>query len=217
MGRFFLEKLAPYLLAPIYWLLACTWRIKERGPKEVLKTYVQSAVSQPCVFAHWHGDELALIGYYANRKLAVLSSLSKDGTIMATTLELLGYQVFRGSSSRGGARGLIGLIRAVQGGSQAALAVDGPKGPIYEVKPGIVELAHRTERPIIPVRTRCNRAWFFPRAWNKSYLPKPFARVVVEYGEPLMQNEAIQELETEKACAIIKEQLDSMRGQYSKP
>jgi len=217
LGRFLLEKFAPYLLAPIYWMLACTWRIRERGPKDVLATYVQSSVCKPCVFAHWHGDELVLIGYYANRHLAVLSSLSKDGTIMAKTLELLGYRVFRGSSSKGGARGLIGLIRAVQSGSQAALAVDGPKGPIYEVKPGIVELAHRTERPIIPVRTRCNRAWFFTRAWNKSYLPKPFARVVVEYGEPLVQNEAIKELDVPKACATIKERLDSIRGQYNSP
>ena len=92
MGRFLLENLVPYFLAPIYWLLACTWRIRERGPKEVLNTYVQSAICKPCVFAHWHGDELALIGYYANRRLAVLSSLSKDGTIMAKTLELLGYR-----------------------------------------------------------------------------------------------------------------------------
>ncbi len=214
MGRFFLENFAPFLLAPIYWLLACTWRIKERGPKHVLQAYVVSSVPKPCVFAHWHGDELVLIGYYANRNLAVLSSLSKDGTIMATTLELLGYQVFRGSSSKGGARGLIGLIRAVQSGSQAALAVDGPKGPIYEVKPGIVELAHRTERPIIPVRTRCDRAWFIPRAWNKSYLPKPFARIVVEYGEPLAQNEHVKKLDTANACAAIKESLDSIRGQY---
>lgn len=213
MGRFLLENLVPYLLAPIYWLLSCTWRIRELGPEAVLHTYVQSATPAPCVFAHWHGDELVLIGYYANRRLAVLSSLSKDGTLMAKTLTLLGYQVFRGSSSKGGARGLIGLIRAVQAGSQAALAVDGPKGPIYEVKPGVVGLAQKTERAIVPVRTRCDRAWHFPRAWNKTYLPKPFARVEVEYGEAVLAAELGTDADTGTACAKIKIRLDSMAAQ----
>src|SRR5688572_18834056 len=108
MLRFLLVTFAPFFLSPLYWLLASTWRIKEKGPANVLATYVRTNCRAPCVFAHWHGDELVLIGYYANRRLAVLSSLSKDGTIMAKTLELLGYQVFRGSSSKGGVRGLIG-------------------------------------------------------------------------------------------------------------
>jgi lysophospholipid acyltransferase (LPLAT)-like uncharacterized protein len=205
-----LAKLAPYLIAPIYWLLTKTWRIREHGPAPVLAKYVQTKNRSPCLYAHWHGDELVLVGYYSFRRLAVLSSLSKDGTIMARTLQLLGYQVFRGSSSKGGARGLIGLIKAVKDGSQAALAVDGPKGPIYEVKPGIVELAARTSQPVIPVRTRCDRAWYIPRAWNRSYLPKPFARVDVEYGEPIAQLES-----TAAACSAVKKSLDTIPGQYS--
>jgi lysophospholipid acyltransferase (LPLAT)-like uncharacterized protein len=208
-----LTKLAPYLIAPIYWLLSRTWRIREMGPPAVLARYVQTVSPAPCVYAHWHGDELVLVGYYSFRRLAVLSSLSKDGTLMARTLELLGYRVFRGSSSKGGARGLIGLIRAVQEGAQSALAVDGPKGPIYEVKPGVVELAQRTERAVVPVRTRCDRAWFIPRAWNRSYLPKPFARVEVEYGEPVS---LAPDSTAEAACLLIKNSLDSIRGQTSR-
>ena len=204
-------RILPYLIAPLYWLLSKTWRIQELGPENVLRHYVQTNARAPCVYAHWHGDELVLVAYYSFRRLAVLSSLSKDGTIMARTLELLGYQVFRGSSSRGGARGLIGLIRAVKDGSQSALAVDGPKGPIYEVKPGVIELAHRTGRPIIPVRTRCDRAWFIPRAWNHSYVPKFFARVTVEYGEPILLPPHLEDAEV--GCALVKRALDAITGQ----
>lgn len=199
-----LRAIAPFLLAPIYFLLRCTWRVREYGPPEIMHKFVNR--SEACVFAHWHGDELLLVGYYSYRKLAVLSSLSKDGTLMARTLTLLGYKVFRGSSSRGGARGLIGLIRAVKDGYQAALAVDGPKGPIYEVKPGIVELARKTGMPIIPVRARADRAWFIPRAWNKSYLPKPFARIEVEYGRPI----ALGERTNEEVAAEVKRELDHL-------
>jgi lysophospholipid acyltransferase (LPLAT)-like uncharacterized protein len=205
-----LARLAPYLIAPLYWALSKTWRLREHGPAEVLARYVQTRNRAPCIYAHWHGDELVLVAYYSYRRLAVLSSLSKDGSLMARTLELLGYQVFRGSSSRGGARGLIGLIRAVKEGSQAALAVDGPKGPIYEVKPGVVDLAQRTGQPVIPVRTRCDRAWNFPRAWNKCYLPKPFAVVDVEYSAavPLAS-------EADESCARIKSALDALPSRSS--
>lgn len=213
MGRFLAETLIPLLVAPIYFLVSLTWSTRELGPPAVLEKHVNRRGTQsPCLYAHWHGDELLLVGYYAYRRLAVLASLSKDGTIMARTLRLLGYQVFRGSSSRGGARGLIGLIRAVKSGSQAALAVDGPKGPIYEVKPGIVELAKKTGLPIIPVRTRCNRAWYIPRAWNKSYLPKPFARIEVEYGSPL---EIPAHESPEQLALALKTRLDKIPGQHN--
>jgi hypothetical protein len=178
----------------------------------VLERYVQSSARVPCIYAHWHGDELVLVGYYSFRRLAVLSSLSKDGALMAKTLQLLGYQVFRGSSSRGGARGLLGLIKAVKEGSQGALAVDGPKGPIYEVKPGVVKLAQRTGQPIVPVRTRCDRAWHIPRAWNKSYLPKPFARVEVEYGTPILIDKE-DDASLQLACENVKKALSSISGQ----
>ncbi len=205
MSRWLLENLAPFLIAPIYWFYSRLWSETVVGDAEVLRRFYHDR--EPCVYAHWHGDELVLIGHYSFRKLAVLSSLSKDGTIMARTLSLLGYRVFRGSSSRGGARGLLNLIRAVQDGAQSALAVDGPKGPIYEVKPGIVELAKRTGHEIVPVRVSCNRAWFIPRAWNKSYLPKPFAKVVVAYGKPISSAG-----ETEIVCSQVKAALDSLQG-----
>lgn len=205
-----LAKFAPYLIAPIYWALSLTWRIRESGPPEALEKFVnRQGPSESCLYAHWHGDELVLIGYYRFRKLVVLSSLSKDGTIMAKTLSLLGYQVYRGSSSRGGAKGLIGMIKAVKQGSQAALAVDGPKGPLHQVKPGIVELALRTGKPILPVRCRAEKAWYVPRAWNHSYLPKPFSRVEVEYGNPLFTPGD----DVEKTCALLTASLQQIPGQ----
>jgi len=207
MARFLIEKILPFVIAPLIWLYSRTWRIEERGPPDVLENFV-SKKRHSCLYAHWHGDELVLIPYYSYKNLAVLSSLSKDGSLMARCLELLGYQVFRGSSSRGGARGLIGLIRAVRNsGSQAALAVDGPKGPIYEVKPGIVELAIKTGSPIVPLRTFANSAWFIPRAWNKCYVPKPFAKVIVQYASPIIAKESDDLV---SVCSAVKKSLDSL-------
>ncbi len=220
--RFFLVYVLPFLIAPLYWLYARTWRFREHGPAEVIEKFVRGGA--PCVLAHWHGDELALIGYYTHHKLsafshlsmdgaamantrrriAVLSSLSKDGAIMANTLRLLGFCVFRGSSSRGGARGLIGLIRAGKSGMQTTLAVDGPQGPIYEVKPGIVALARKTGNPIIPLYALSDRSWYIPRAWNKSYLPKFFALIDIHYGSAIY----VQPTDSlEAICKLVKDGL----------
>ncbi len=177
------------------------------GDQEVLRRFaLRSGDSESCLYAFWHGDELVLLSHYSFRGLVVLSSLSKDGTIMARVLNLLGYRVFRGSSSKGGARGLLNMIRAVKAGAQSAIAVDGPKGPLHVCKPGIVELALRTSRPVIPVRAFADRAWFIPRAWNQSYVPKPLARVRVVYGPPVTVSDDFS-----ASCRAIEMALKAIR------
>lgn len=183
VGRWLLEHTVPHLAAGFYYLYSRTWRLEVAGAPATLERFVRGG--EPVVFAHWHGDELVLVPFYAFKRLAVLASLSADGDLMARTLLRLGYQVFRGSSHRGGARGLLALIACARDGSQAALAVDGPKGPLHQVKPGIVELAYRTGLPIVVCRVRAQNVWFIPRAWNRSYVPKPFSRVRVWFSAPV--------------------------------
>lgn len=184
LKQFLLAYVAPIVLVPILYLYTRTWRFRLQGSEESIRRFVRG--HEAVVFAHWHGDELALAPYYVFRRLAVLTSLSTDGTIMSSVLRLLGYRVFRGSSSRGGARGLLALIRCVSEGGQAALAVDGPRGPLHEVKAGIVELCVRTGRPVVAARTRARHAWYIRNAWNRSYIPKPFAIVEVHVSDPLL-------------------------------
>lgn len=138
------------------------------------------------VFAHWHGDELLLIGAYIRKRMAIMASRSRDGEIMTRMMTWLGFRVVRGSSTRGGAGGLKGLIDVVQKeGYRASLAVDGPRGPIYEVKPGILKLAQQTGVPLIPGAASCSRRFVFEKAWNRCYLPLPFSKCIVVYGEPM--------------------------------
>jgi lysophospholipid acyltransferase (LPLAT)-like uncharacterized protein len=92
----------------------------------------------------------------AKRKATIMSSLSRDGELQAHILAGFGYRIVRGSASRGGARGLIGMKRGMRDGYHAGLAVDGPKGPIHEVKPGVIYLAKKTGAPVIPVLTSAN-------------------------------------------------------------
>jgi hypothetical protein len=214
MGRGILERTVPYVVAVLYLLYSRTWRLEVTGAAQSIARFI--AEREPVVFAHWHGDELVLMPFYAFKKLAVLTSLSSDGELMTRALRCLGYRVFRGSSSRGGARGLLALIHDVGNGSQASLAVDGPRGPIHEVKPGIAALAFRTGVPVVAARVWAERAWFVPRAWNRTFVPQPFSRVRVSfsppiaYEQPQCRDPERHAAAVEGLCRSIKEQLDDL-------
>jgi lysophospholipid acyltransferase (LPLAT)-like uncharacterized protein len=179
-----LQVIAPWIAAPLLFLLSRTWRVRVIGdPKGC--AYVHTRGRPPCTFALWHSDDLTLGSLYAYSRLGIIISRSSDGELIARTLRLLGFSVFRGSSSRGGAEGLLGVIRHVREGHPACLTVDGPRGPLHKVKPGIVEIARKTGEPVVPISAFASRAWRFHKSWNKTFLPKPFATVTVVCSAPL--------------------------------
>jgi len=157
--------------------------------------------------AHWHGDELALTPRFGHLGLTILVSHSKDGDSMTRAAQLLGYQVKRGSSSRGGAAGLIALIKAVREGRSVVLAVDGPRGPRGVCKPGIIRLAEKTGVPLFPVGVAVSRKWAFEKSWNKAYIPLPFSRQVVLVGKPLGIAPSSSEEELERNCRAVEKAL----------
>jgi lysophospholipid acyltransferase (LPLAT)-like uncharacterized protein len=113
-------------------------------------------------------------------------SHSADGAIQARALGLLGFRVVRGSSSRGGARGLAAIVRGLRrGDADAAFAVDGPRGPYGDVKPGAALAAQRSGGVLVPMGSAVAHGKTFARAWDRFALAWPFARVVVVLGAPI--------------------------------
>ena len=113
-----------------------------------------------------------------------MTSTSKDGQLMDFVIHRLGGATSRGSSTRGAVGALKGLIRLVREGYRASLAVDGPKGPLHQVKPGVFELSRLADAKLVATGTACSRALVFEKSWNKARLPMPFAKVVVTFSEP---------------------------------
>jgi lysophospholipid acyltransferase (LPLAT)-like uncharacterized protein len=171
--RPFVSLLASLLIR----LLRATWRVSLSGPCP--------AGGAPLVFCFWHGRQAGLFAHPRRGPVAVLSSLSRDGDLQARILARLGFTVLRGSSSRGGAAGLKGLVASLRGGADAAFAVDGPRGPVHLAKKGALVAARLTGATIVPITTRASRAWVFESAWDSYLLPKPFARVEIVRGEPI--------------------------------
>ena len=161
------------------------------------------------LFAFWHGRQLLLLHAHRNAGYVVPSSESRDGEIQARILRRFGFDVVRGSSKRKGARALLGLVDALRNGKCVALAVDGPRGPIYEVKQGITYLAGKLEKPIVPVTMSSNRYWILDKIWDKYMLPKPFSRCIVMYGEPLYVR-GLSEEELENKRKALAESLNAL-------
>lgn len=165
----------------IYRLISWSWRVELHEP-ESLKQSLRDR--KAFILAHFHGDEIAMLFLVRRYRLSTMISKSKDGEMMNTIYKLFGGKTSRGSSSRGGVSALKGLIALTKDGSSCSVAVDGPKGPIYEVKPGVFEMSRLMKAPIYAGGAHCESAWRFPRSWNKTYLPKPFARVVIVWTGP---------------------------------
>jgi len=159
-------------------LLAMTWRMRAENDAPVRTA---RDAGQRVIFMLWHGELLPLLWYHRNQGIAVVISEHRDGEIIAQIAERLGYATVRGSSSRGGSRALIGLMRAVESGLDGAVTPDGPRGPAHVFAPGAAIASQRTGVPLLPVRASAVRAWRL-KSWDRFLVPKPFATVRVTYG-----------------------------------
>lgn len=135
------------------------------------------------IYACFHQDDLTCLPYFGGQNITILISQSKDGQILASASEHMGYLTVRGSSHRGGVAGLLAGMRKVQEGYSMTIAVDGPKGPIYKVKDGITAVSEKSKRPIVPVRGYPEKKFIFQKSWNKATLPLPFTKIRLRIGK----------------------------------
>ena len=160
--------------------LASTWRIRvlHREPVDALR-----AARAPLVFAFWHGQMLPLLFQHRDEGVAILISSHRDGELIARTAQRFHFRTVRGSTSRGGGRALLGLVRELERGGEVAVTPDGPRGPAERFAPGALVAAQRANAHIVPVAAVADRAWRL-KSWDRFLVPKPFARVTVAYGPP---------------------------------
>jgi lysophospholipid acyltransferase (LPLAT)-like uncharacterized protein len=194
----------PWIVWVLYRLWTWTWRIHCEEP---LTLQEARARGEPLVFAHWHGGELCIVPLVTEYKIATMTSTSKDGQLIDFTIRRLGGATSRGSSTRGGIGALKGLVRLLSQGYNASMAVDGPKGPLHKVKPGVFELSRLGNAKIVPVGTACSSPITFQKSWNKAQLPKPFSKVVVYFAEPWPALQKSDDIKSELLPQRLAEQI----------
>lgn len=206
------SKFFAWIVWAFYRLWISTWRISIVESDSLKK---QKTTNKPWVIAHWHGDELALICFCRFYKVATITSTSKDGELMNNVLNLLGVKTSRGSSTRGGVGALKGIIRIARTGYCPVVAVDGPKGPFHKAKPGVFEISRMLDLPIISVGVSCSRKYTFEKSWNKTYLPLPFSKLVLVWGEALYLNKE-EDPRSPKLAEKLENELDALGRKAAK-
>ena len=161
------------------------------------------------IFAIWHDRIFASTYFMRDDGIVVLTSKSFDGEYIARFLTNFGFGTIRGSSSRGGVRGLVEMIRYLKAGLPMAFTVDGPRGPRYEAKSGPILLAKKTGNPILPFVIECERFWQV-KSWDRLQIPKPFSRARVFFAEPMTVDPDTDDDGIEVKRSELQSKLDEM-------
>jgi lysophospholipid acyltransferase (LPLAT)-like uncharacterized protein len=164
---------------PLLAALGSTYRFTVDGLEHL---HVAERLGRP-IHAFWHGRILPGTIYFKRRGIVVITSENFDGEWIARIITKFGYGTARGSSSRGARKALLQMLRDIKD-KPVAFTLDGPRGPARVAQPGAVWLAKVTGNPIIPFHLESDRAWTL-NSWDRTQIPKPFARVVLAFAPPL--------------------------------
>jgi len=185
-------------------LLSCRV-IKVEGKERETKALVQS--QGKAVYATWHQRVIFHARHLSGKDLTVMVSQSRDGEYASRLVSLFGHRNVRGSSTRGGSRALRELTRKIKEGGRGGILADGPLGPARVAKIGAVIMAHEAQVPLIPVSWGADRCWII-NSWDRFLMPKPFARIVIYYPEPLWIPPSADGEELEGYRRLLEEKLN---------
>lgn len=184
-----MSMIRPGILSRMAWLFVTllNWSIKVRIVNRK-PANIPASEKRSVLYAFFHGDMVVLLHAYRNSHILIPASESRDGEIMARLLKNFGFDVVRGSSKRKGHKALRELIVGMRKGKIVAIPVDGPRGPLHIVKPGIVYLAGLLKAPIVPVAVSAQRYRTLEKSWDRLLIPAPFTQCVILLGEPVYVN-----------------------------
>ena len=193
-------KLACYIFYIFAWLFKQTYRFRYVGIENLEAAKAHREDGSYCL-ASWHEHALGGVLGQVGVKYCFLISKSKDGDFVDFICRRLGYETIRGSSSKGGKEAREALEETMSRGVATAFTVDGPRGPRKKCKAGVLKTAMETGAAILPVAAIADRNWVMVKSWDESKVPKPFAKIVYQFG-PLI--EVPKELEGEAFDAMLE-------------
>ncbi len=201
-----LKKLSKLLIETI----AISSRVTISGYERIAALQDQKL---PLIFIFWHCHLLFVIQRFKNIGARPLISLSSDGDLVSAVAEEFGMNPIRGSSSKGGARAFLSMVRSVEKeNAQVLITADGPKGPARRIKAGTVHLAAKTRAYVVPVSWKSSRVKVLEKSWDRFLVPLPFGRIHFAYGQPLQIDNKSDPAALQKAADMLAEQLDQLEA-----
>jgi len=186
-------------------LLFCTIRTRVKGEDNRIRA--RKLGPGPLAFALWHNRLLGPCWHNRGEGVCVLSSQHRDSEYIVRIVRRLGFHSVRGSATRGGARGMLAILRAMREGHDLALTVDGPRGPAGVVKPGVIYAASRSGCPLLPSAVGYSSFWSL-RSWDRLRIPRPFSSMTVVYGEPILIPADLSGADADRLCLEVADRID---------
>lgn len=185
------------------------FRIQE--PFTVIKE-VNNPEIKPCIYAMWHAHQCCIHGIKERKNLNVLISRSIDGEIIARVVEKWGFKTVRGSKGKkGSVEATMKLIDRLKEGQCIAMMVDGPSGPAYKVKDGVIKIAKMSGAPIVPVYWYSSYKNFLKLpSWDGFRYPFGFTPLLNFYGEPIYVNADNTDEQDEAVRVKLQETLNEL-------
>lgn len=190
------------------WFSTC--RVEIHG-RRLHERYISG--DRKVIGATWHRGAIFLLWFYRRAHPIVMFSRSRDGELLAEFARRLGIIPIRGSSKHGGREALDGMKLHLrrQGDTKVATVLDGPSGPRYVAKKGMLVLAKETDVPLLPIMVSAHPAITVKHAWDKTIIPLPFSRVVVTYRNPWHIPRDVEADGLEHLRLEVEETLNEMR------
>lgn len=172
--------------------------------------------NQNYVLAFWHGT--MLLPWYVNRNknFSALTSLSKDGDLLAKQLKHWNYNVIRGSSHKGGDVALGIMVDCAKNKYSIAITPDGPTGPPRKFKAGAVITAKKSQIPLVLAGVGFSNKKLL-KSWDSFQVPMPFCKAKIIYSEPVIIDANLDYNETDmiiKSCESIMNELQEKAGSF---
>ena len=189
-----------YFLVGIFGSIIIRILFRTMSTKEIPDGYLRNLDRQGkhAIYAFWHAHMLLPAYVGRNLDIKVLISQHRDGEYIAQIVQRLGYGVARGSTTRGGAKALLEMIKKIKEESiSLAITPDGPKGPRFVAQSGVILLGQKTQYPIIPIMIYLTKYWELP-SWDRFCIPKPFSKARMFYGDPIMVPPKLEKSEVEE-------------------
>lgn len=206
------QRIAARIIHTLISAVALTLRYHwARDPRELPQA------GRPYIFCTWHNRlPLSLLMYrqYVRAaqgvaRMAAIVSASRDGALLSRVLELFGVQPARGSSSRRGAQVLLELSTWAERGYDIAFAPDGPRGPRYQLKDGVITLAQMTGRPLVAASYHLSRKITL-RNWDRFQIPLPFSTCTFHVSDPVPVPRELSDAQREQLRRGFQETLNSL-------
>jgi lysophospholipid acyltransferase (LPLAT)-like uncharacterized protein len=183
--------------------------------EQVFREYASN--DTPVVVGTWHRAAIYFLYFFGHFHPMIMISQSKDGEILAQYTSAMGAIPARGSSSRGGKEALKQMRHHLtSGGKACATVLDGPRGPAYVAKKGMIVLAMQTESPFIPAIWSANRTITLRNSWDKMILPLPWSRISMAFGDPIHIPRETTGEELEHYRHLVQERLNTMMAEVDR-